>query len=214
MVLDRFRPAADRLLVPLARHMGRVNPNLISWVALVAAAIAGVAFYLGGLGLLVLALLLILLSAYLDALDGKVAKLFGKASARGDFIDHVFDRYADVFMIGGIAFNAAYAHLWVGTLALVGVLLTSYMGTQAQAVGQRRHYGGLMGRADRLVLLFIGGLLQVLAAPVGGVIWGAGAVSFGPLEWILVLFAILGNATAVQRAIGIWRGFESDAKKA
>ncbi len=192
--------------------MGGVNPNRISWVALLAAALAGAAFFFGGPGPLILALFLILLSAYLDALDGKVAKLFGKASARGDFIDHVFDRYADVFLLGGIAFNAAYAHLWVGTLAIIGVLLTSYMGTQAQAVGQGRRYAGLLGRADRLVLLFLGGLLQLLAAPSGGVLWGIGVVSFGPLEWILVLFAVLANATAVQRAIGIWRGFDSQPK--
>jgi archaetidylinositol phosphate synthase len=212
VVLDRFRPAADRLLVPLARHLGGVNPNLISWAGLLAAGIAGVAFYVGGLGFLILALFLILVSAYLDALDGKVAKLFGKASARGDFVDHVFDRYADVFLLGGVAFNAAYAHLWVGALAIIGVLLTSYMGTQAQAVGQGRHYGGILGRADRLVLLFLGGLLQLVVAPSGGVLWGVGVVSFGPLEWILVIFAVLANATAVQRAIGIWRGFDAGAK--
>ncbi len=209
MVLDRFRPAADRLLVPVAARMGRVNPNAISWIALIAAGVAGVSFYLGGLGLLALALVMILLSAYLDALDGKVAKMFGKASARGDFIDHIFDRYADVFLLGGIAFNAAYAHLWIGTLAIIGVLLTSYMGTQAQAVGQGRRYAGLLGRADRLVLLFVGGLLQLIAAPSGGVAWGVGAVSFGPLEWILVIFAVLANATAIQRAVGIWRGFSA-----
>lgn len=207
MVLDRFRPAADRLLVPVAQRLGRVNPNTISWAALVAAAAAGVGFYFGGAAFLLLAILLILLSAYLDALDGKVAKTFGKASARGDFIDHVFDRYADVFLIGGVAFNAAYAPLWVGALALVGVLLTSYMGTQAQAVGQGRRYGGLLGRADRLILLFLGGLVQLVVAPAGGVAWGAGAALFGPLGWILVLFAVLANATAVQRAVAIWRGF-------
>ncbi len=207
MVLDRFRPAADRLLVPVATRLGRVNPNTISWVALLAAGVAGASFYLGGFGLLVLALVMILLSAYLDALDGKVAKMFGKASARGDFIDHVFDRYADVLLLGGVVFNAAYAHLWIGTLAIIGVLLTSYMGTQAQAVGQGRRYAGVLGRADRLVLLFLGGLLQLLAAPSGGVAWGVGLVSFGPLEWILVIFAILANATAIQRAVGIWRGF-------
>jgi archaetidylinositol phosphate synthase len=189
--------------------MGGVDPNLISWVAVLAAVVAGVGFYLGGAGFLALALLLILVTAYLDALDGKVAKMFGKASPRGDFIDHVFDRYADVFLLGGVAFNAAYAHLWVGTLAIIGVLLTSYMGTQAQAVGQGRHYGGALGRADRLVLLFVGGLLQLLAAPAGGVVWGVGVVSFGPLEWILVLFALLANATAVQRAVAVWRGFSA-----
>ncbi len=207
MVLDRFRPGADGLLVPVARRMVHVNPNTISWLALVAAGAAGVGFYVGGAWPLLLALVLIVLSAYLDALDGKVAKMFGKASARGDFIDHVFDRYADVFLLGGVAFDAAYCHLWIGALAIIGVLLTSYMGTQAQAVGQGRRYAGLLGRADRLVLLAVGGLLQLIAAPAGGVAWGVGAVSFGPLEWIMVLFAVLANATAIQRAIGIWRGF-------
>ena len=209
MVLDRFRPAADRLLVPVARRMERVNPNTVSWLALVAAGVAGVGFFFGGAVLLALALLLILVSAYLDALDGKVAKMFGKASARGDFIDHVFDRYADVFLLGGVAFNAAYAPLWAGALAIIGVLLTSYMGTQAQAVGQGRRYGGFLGRADRLVLLFAGGLVQLAVGPTGGVAWGVGSMAFGPLGWILLLFAVVGNATAVQRAVAIWRGFNA-----
>lgn len=209
MVLDRLRPAADGLLVPVASRLGRVNPNAISWMALLVAAVAGGSFYLGGAWLLLAALVLLLLSSYLDALDGKVAKMFGKASARGDFIDHVFDRYADVFLLAGIAFNAAYCPLWVGTLAIIGVLLTSYMGTQAQAVGQGRRYAGLLGRADRLVLLGLGGLVQLLLAPNGTAAWGIGAAAFGPLGWILVLFAILANATAVQRAVGIWRGFDA-----
>jgi len=192
--------------------MGKVNPNTISWVGLIAAGLAGVSFYLGGAGFLLLALVLIFLSAYSDALDGKVAKMFGKTSPRGDFLDHVFDRYGDVFLLTGVAFDAAYCRLWIGTLAIVGVLLTSYMGTQAQAVGQGRRYAGILGRADRLVLLALGGFVQLVAAPFGNVLWGVGAVSFGPLEWIMVLFAVLANATAIQRAIGIWRGFGLAAK--
>lgn len=207
MVLDRFRPGADRLLVPVARRMERVNPNTISWMALLAAVVGGFSFLVGGAGFLLFALVLIVLSAYLDALDGKVAKMFGKASARGDFIDHVFDRYADVFLLGGVAFDAAYGPLWVGTLAIIGVLLTSYMGTQAQAVGQGRRYAGLLGRADRLVLLGLGGLVQLIVAPAGGVTWGVSSASFGPLGWVMMIFAVLANATAIQRAIGIWRGF-------
>jgi len=192
--------------------MGKVNPNAISWIGLVAAGLAGLSFYVGGAGFLLLALLMMLVSAYSDALDGKVAKMFGKTSPRGDFLDHVFDRYGDVFLLSGIAFNAAYCRLSIGTLAIIGVLLTSYMGTQAQAVGQRRHYGGLLGRADRLVLLLLGGLVQLIVAPSGGVLWGVGTVSFGPLEWIMVLFAVLANLTAIQRAIGIWRAFSPAAK--
>ena len=62
---------------------------------------------------------------------------------------------------------------------------------------------------DRLVLLFLGGLIQWLVAPSGGVTVGLGAAVFGPLEWFMVLFAILGNVTAVQRALKIWRGFSA-----
>ena len=207
MVLDRYRKAADRLLVPVASRLIHVNPNVVSWIAFLGAVGAGVSFFLGGAGFLSLALILLFANSYLDALDGRIARMAGKASARGDFLDHVLDRYADVVMLGGIAFNAAYCHLSVGTLALLGVLLTSYMGTQAQAVGQARAYGGILGRADRLVLLFLGGLIQLIVAPSGGVTFGAGPLMFGPLEWFLVLFAVLGNATAIQRGVKTWRGF-------
>jgi len=207
VVLDRYRKAADRLLVPVASRLIHVNPNVVSWIAFFAAVGAGISFFLGGAGFLSLALILLFANSYLDALDGRIARMAGKASARGDFLDHVLDRYADVFMLGGIAFNAMYCHLEVGTLALLGVLLTSYMGTQAQAVGQGRAYGGVLGRADRLVLLFLGGLIQLIVAPSGGVTFGAGPLMFGPLEWFLVLFAVLGNATAIQRGVKTWRGF-------
>src|SRR2546430_15123943 len=91
----------------------------------------------------------------------------GTASARGDFLDRVLDRYADVFMLGGVAFNAMYCHLEVGMFALLGVLLTSYMGTQAQAVGQGRAYGGVLGRPDRFLRLFLRGPGQLIIPPSG-----------------------------------------------
>lgn len=209
MVLDRYRHAADRFLVPIARRLIGVDPDAVSWLAFLAAVAAGASFYLGGPLFLASALVFVLGNGFLDALDGKIAKLSGNASVRGDFLDHVLDRYSDVVMLGGIAFSAVYCHLWIGTLALLGVLLTSYMGTQAQAVGRGRDYGGVMGRADRLVLLFVGGLVQFLVAPSGGARFGIGLFAFGPLESVMVLFAVLGHATAVQRAHRTWRGLVS-----
>lgn len=207
MVLERYRGLADVFLVPVASRMPAVNPNTVSWLAFLAAVGAGIALYIGGGVFLGLALLLILVNSFLDALDGKIAKMSGRASARGDFLDHVLDRYADVFMLGGIAFGGLYCRLTIGTLALLGVLLTSYMGTQAQAVGQGRIYAGILGRADRLVLLFLGGLVQLLVAPAAGVLWGVAPLAFQPVEWFMVLFAVLGHATAIQRAWRTWRGF-------
>ena len=181
-----------------------MSPDALSWAALLSAALAGLAFYLGGGVLLALGALFAFLNALLDALDGKVAKLTGRASRRGDFLDHVLDRYADVLMLGGLALGP-YCPVWLGLLAIVGVLLTSYMGTQAQAVGAGRDYGGILGRADRLVILVLAALLQAAADPVPRIVLGVGVVSFTVLGWAMALFAILGNVTAIQRAASTWR---------
>ena len=44
----------------------------------------------------------------------------GKASRRGDFLDHVLDRYADVLMLGGLAIGP-YCPVWLGLLAVLGI---------------------------------------------------------------------------------------------
>jgi archaetidylinositol phosphate synthase len=86
------------------------------------------------------------------------------------------------------------------------------MGTQAQAVGLRRNYGGLLGRADRMVLLLAAPLLQLYwtwVARNGSSIRLAGqATSF--LELLLVYFAVVGVLTTVQRFISSLRGFGPD----
>jgi len=199
--LEAHRAVADRVLLPAASRMRNVSPNALSGLAFVFAVGAGFAFYFGGSLFLLLAILFVFLNAILDALDGKVAKLTGRASARGDFLDHVLDRYADVIMISGIALGV-YGDLLVGFFAILGVLLASYMGTQAQAVGLGRDYGGLMGRADRLVILFFAAWVQLLSGP-----WGVpgGFLVYTPLTLALAVIAVLGQITAIQRAATAWR---------
>jgi archaetidylinositol phosphate synthase len=154
------------------------------------------------------AALFVLLNGLFDAIDGKVAHLTNKASARGDFIDHVLDRYADVFMVGGLALSP-WCRSPIGLLAIIGVLLTSYMGTQAQAIGYKRDYSGLLGRADRLVLLMIFPILQhiVLSSAVQ-LPW-----EFTIIELVLGYFAVVGNITAIQRFYLTLRWFRGDVKK-
>ena len=213
MVLNRYRAMADSFMVPLAERFKGYSPDTLSWLAFASAVPAGFLFWAAGAWnyrILLLATVAIFLNAGFDALDGWVARLTGKASRRGDFLDHVLDRYADAFIIGGIAFSA-FCHLWVGLLGLLGVLFTSYMGTQAQALGLRRDYGGILGRADRMAMLFFVPLFQwlwtaithdlaVVTVTVGGVRYGITL-----LEMLVIWFAIAGNATALQRAFRSWR---------
>jgi len=209
MVLDGHRDKADFALTPVAKKLINVNPNMISWVGLILALLCGILLYLSYDYhiLLIIGALVVLISGYFDALDGKVAKLAGKASKRGDFLDHVFDRYADVFMIGGVALSA-WCNPIVGALALVGVLLTSYMGTQAQAVGAPRLYAGLLGRADRVVLSTLFPIIQYVMIVLGHSSITVLGITVTWLETMVIYFAVVGNLTAIQRAIVTWNNMK------
>ncbi|OPY34817.1 MAG: Archaetidylinositol phosphate synthase [Methanomassiliicoccales archaeon PtaU1.Bin124] len=202
--------------MPAARAMQNIDPNVISAGALVLAFLSGVTVYYGYWHwqlLLPATALLVLLSGYLDAVDGKVARLAGKACKRGDFIDHVFDRYADILMIGAVAISG-WCNIYLGMLALIGVLMTSYMGTQAQALGIGRMYAGLLGRADRIVLMFVVPLIQFLSIWLFDV-WSLDLVIV-KLTWFEVMmlwFALIGNLTAVQRALYTWKALGQECKQ-
>lgn len=211
MVLDSKRGAVDFAITPVAERLIGVNPNMISWAGLITAFVAGLLMFLSPVcnWLLLVGAMVVLFSGYLDALDGKVAKLAGKASDKGDYLDHVFDRYADVFMIGGVAVSA-WCNPYLGMLALVGVLLTSYMGTQAQAIGAPRLYAGLLGRADRVVLSTLFPLIQLAMVLAGYPVLAVGSVTLSWMEVMMIYFAVVGNATAVQRAVITWRNLNSE----
>ncbi|MCJ2520807.1 MAG: CDP-alcohol phosphatidyltransferase family protein [Candidatus Thermoplasmatota archaeon] len=208
MVLDSYRQVADRLLRPIAVRIQAVSPNLLSWISLLTAALTGIflvlSFYIDSVLALSAALVSLLVSALFDALDGKVARLRGIESRRGDLLDHVFDRYADVFILTGLFFSM-YSREWIALFGLLGVLLTSYMGTQAQAIGVGRIYGGVLGRADRLVILLLVIALHIAFDPGGSLSFGYGDLSFTMMEYALLLFGILGNLTAIQRFVAAWK---------
>ena len=223
MVLDGQRARVDFALAPVARKIINVNPNTISWIGLILALLCGAIFYLSGdadrTWLLLVGALMVIVSGYFDALDGKVAKLSGKAGPKGDYLDHVFDRYADVFMIGGVAFCGYWCDPYLGMLALVGVLLTSYMGTQAQAIGAPRLYAGLLGRADRVVLSTLFPIIQFVSIACFDLTYiDIAGFQISWLEIMMLWFAVVGNATAIQRAIITWRNLgemypDSEEKK-
>ncbi|MCK5292442.1 MAG: CDP-alcohol phosphatidyltransferase family protein [Thermoplasmata archaeon] len=204
MVLDSQRDRADRILLPMAKRLQHVNPNTLSWMAFLCAVFAGVNFWLGTIWTLLFAFIFLFLNGLLDALDGMVAKMTGKASVRGDFLDHVLDRYADIFIVGGIMLSPTYNSV-LAFLAIIGVLMTSYLGTQSMAVGAGRDYGGILGRADRLVILMLFCLIQMFASSIGYAYVSFGEFSLNFIDMAMIVFAVGGNATAIQRAIRTWR---------
>lgn len=208
MVLDKKRDAVDPLLYAIAKRFSKINPDILTWIAVLLAFLSGLFFYFSSPEYellnyyLFFAALFVFLNGLFDAIDGKVAKLTKKESIRGDFLDHALDRYADVFMVGGLALSS-WCRPSIGLLAIIGVLLTSYMGTQSQAIGHKREYSGLLGRADRLVLLMIFPIVQHIALHYSLQLpW-----DITVLELVLIYFAVVGNITAIQRFYGTLRWF-------
>src|SRR3989344_6106702 len=96
-----------------------VNPNMVSIAALLVAITAG---YFLWQNLLLPAAVFVLLNGFLDMLDGEIAKTFKKETKFGDFLDHSFDRIADVAIVIGLALNP-FVPDYLGYLAAIPILL-------------------------------------------------------------------------------------------
>ncbi len=214
MVLEGYRARFEPYLERIARPWQDWSPNRLSALAF------GLTVAAAGLSALVRwtspylflpVSALILLGGAFDVIDGEVARRTARASVRGDFLDHVLDRYGDLILVVGIAVSG-YADPTLAFLALASLLLTSYMGTQAQAVGQGRLYSGLLSRADRLVVLAFVTFLEFdwslpwpWAPTAPGARFHVGPLAFTVLDVAFVYFVIAGQWTAFARARRIYR---------
>ena len=199
MVADDYREVGAKILDPIAEKIP-LSPMGISFLSLITAIGAGYSFYLvdsnlGNKEYLLAGALLVFLTAVLDALDGIVARKRGLSSKRGDLVDHTLDRVADILIIGGIAFGPL-VRTEIGFAAIIGVLMLSYMGTQAQAVGAGREYAGLLGRADRLIVLMLIPIIHYFNQEQNY------------MELMCYAFAIICTLSALYRFQRIWAELE------
>ena len=201
MVADDYRDLGTKILMPLAK-ISPLGPMGISLLSLITALTAGYSFYIGDLDsnkiYLLLGSLMVFLTAVFDALDGIVARERNLSSKRGDLVDHTLDRVADIIIVGGIALGPL-VDITVGFSSIIGILMLSYMGTQAQSVCAGREYAGLLGRANRLVVLAIVPVIQYFDE-------GYGNLNYMTL--MCYLFAIVCILSAIYRFQRIWKELE------
>jgi len=185
----KFRTPVDKAVKPLGNSLRRtgLSPDHLTVMGLLVAIGAAVAI---GFGQLRLGLLLVVLAALPDLLDGALAKASNTSSQRGAFFDSTIDRFADALLFGGVAWhfasteNAHLALLPFAVMALSSVI--SYMRAKAESLGLDAK-GGLMERAERIIALCLGLLFPVLLIPI---LWAMLALTF---------------VTAVQRFAKVWK---------
>ncbi len=187
------------LLAPLERLLLRwgVRPDHMNVGGLFFGVVSGVAIALGRLEL---GGWTILLAGICDVLDGRLARELQAASPYGKFIDSTLDRFVETFTFLGFA--VYYSH-WLGGPVIVaaglgGSLLTSYAQARGETVGVSGA-GGLLQRAERLLLMLLGCLLDPTLSRAFDRREGSA------LLWILTLIALGSLGTAAHRTFWIAR---------
>ena len=187
-----------KLLLPLVKRMDKVHPNILTLLSLTGAILAALCFYLGKVFLLV-GVFFVVVNSILDLLDGAVARQFNKESKKGDFLDKMVDTYSDTVILLGITFSA-YCKAVLGLLALAAVLLVRFTACQAEIDIGIRIKGGVLGRAERNILLIIVPIIQYL------LITTENPQMFGLfiIEWLMITFIVFGYAAAIERFCKAW----------
>jgi phosphatidylglycerophosphate synthase len=196
-MLERFRAFWSRLITPVARLLLRlgVSPDAVTFVGTLGVSVGALAFF--PRGDLALGVVVIAVFVFSDMLDGQMARLSGRQSPWGAFLDSTLDRIGDAAIFAGLVlwFAGGGGSLWLAGLALYCLVmgnLTSYARARAEALGMQAK-GGIAERADRLVVILVATFF-------------ADVLGFEPLlVFAMVLLAVASTVTVGQRMLGVRR---------
>lgn len=184
-----FRSQIEAGLKPVGNSIKKlgITADMITATGIVIGVGAAIAI---GAGALNLGLLLLVLTGVPDLIDGAVAKAWGTSSQRGAFFDSVSDRVTDGLLFGGVTWYLAATdgRPWVVLLPVacyVTASWVSYIRAKADALGFDAR-GGLVERAERVILLALGLLFSGILVPILG------------------LIVVLNLITAGQRFVKVW----------
>jgi CDP-diacylglycerol--glycerol-3-phosphate 3-phosphatidyltransferase len=185
----RFRAPVERAVKPIGDGLRKtgLSPDHLTIAGLVIAVAAAVCI---AQGRLIGGLFLVILAALPDLLDGALAKASNAASQRGAFFDSVIDRITDALLFIGVAWYLGDTHGPHMAMLPVAIMATSsiisYERAKAESLGLQAK-GGLMERAERVILLCLGLLFSSLLIPI---------------LWVMLALTVV---TAVQRFIKVWQ---------
>ncbi len=176
---DRLRPVLEGIGKSFAAT--GVPPNAWTCLGLALAAASAAAYGLAMELALVVGGALLLASGFFDVVDGQVARVTGRASKRGGYLDSMSDKIAEVAVFLGILVGG-YAEPYAVFLAITLSLLASYARAKSDAIGIGLQGVGIGERAERLLVVAVLGMA-------------------GLMEYAVIAVAAIAAATLAQRMI-------------
>ena len=192
-MLERFRGFFTAVITPVARLFLRlgISPDAVTVIGTLGVAAGALVFF--PQGMLLTGVLVITAFVFSDMLDGTMARLSGRTSTFGAFLDSTLDRVGDGAIFGGLVLYFAGPgdndlYLSLSLVCLVMGSVTSYARSRAESLGFNAKVG-IAERADRLVLILV--------------MTGLGAIFDLPILMYVALWALAAASTitVVQR---IW----------
>ena len=176
---ESLRPALEKMGKGFAAT--GLSPNFWTVVGLVIA-LASAAVY--GMGMefgLIIGGILLLVSGFFDMVDGQVARVTGKTSKKGEYLDSMFDKISEVAIFLGILVGG-YAEPYLVLLAITLSLLVSYARAKSDLINIKLQGIGIGERAERLLVIAVIGI-------------------FGFMDYAVVIVVIIAGITLIQRMI-------------
>lgn len=163
-----------------------LTPNVLTAISLICAIISGIYFWKAQVWM---GILWMLLTSFMDMLDGATARA-GKMETRfGGILDHVSDRYGEFFILAGITMSRMVHPGW-GLFALFGMIIASYTRAAAESIGKIENCAvGIMGRLEKFTFIIAGAILERYYPDLRG------------LEAALIIVGLTSYITSVQRLV-------------
>lgn len=193
-MLNRYaRAAVTRILTPVARLLIRlgISPDVVTIVGTIGVCLGALVFF--PRGELLVGVLVITAFVFSDTIDGVMARLQGRTSKWGAFLDSTLDRIGDAAIFSGLTiwfFQGGDDRVmaWLALACLVLGSVVSYARARAEGLGMTASVG-IAERADRLV-----------AALVTTGLVGLGLPEI-VLKVVLAVLAVASVVTILQRVL-------------
>jgi len=182
-VLNNLRESLRPVLEKVGKGFAAtgLSPNFWTVVGLVIALASAVVYGMGMEFGLIIGGILLLVSGFFDMVDGQVARVTGKTSKKGEYLDSMFDKISEVAIFLGILVGG-YAEPYLVLLAITLSLLVSYARAKSDLINIKLQGIGIGERAERLLVIAVIGI-------------------FGFMDYAVVIVVIIAGITLIQRMI-------------
>ena len=176
---ESLRPALEKVGKGFAAT--GLSPNFWTVVGLIIALASAVVYGMGMEFGLIIGGILLLVSGFFDMVDGQVARVTGKTSKKGEYLDSMFDKISEVAIFLGILVGG-YAEPYLVLLAITLSLLVSYARAKSDLINIKLQGIGIGERAERLLVIAIIGII-------------------GFMDYAVVIVVVIAGITLIQRMI-------------